>query len=276
MNTGRVYLVGAGPGDPDLITLKGLRLLREADVVIYDRLIPPELLWEARPHAELIDAGKQPSKHRLSQESINQTIVDRALKGKTVLRLKGGDPLVFGRGGEEALACFKYGIAFEIVPGISSAYAAPAYAGIPLTHRHLSSSFTVITGHEDPQKPESSINYGALAKIGGTIVILMGVKRLARITQSLIAQGLAAETPAATIEWGTVQNQRTLIGTVSTIADICRDQQIQPPAITVIGEVVRLREQGVQWFDLLRADLVALNDAPEVPVQMTEISSLIQ
>ena len=255
MNIGKVYLVGAGPGDPDLITRKGLRLLQEADVVIYDRLIPPELLWEARPDAELIDAGKQPTKHRLSQEAINETMIERALQGNTVVRLKGGDPLVFGRGSEEALACRKVGICFEIVPGISSAYAVPAYAGIPLTHRHLSSCFTVITGHEDPEKPGSSINYEALAKMGGTIVILMGVKRLARITQALIDHGLDGESPAATIEWGTLRHQRTVIGTLSTIADIACEQHIQPPAITVIGEVVRLRAQGVKWFDLLPADL---------------------
>ena len=257
MKLGKVYLVGAGPGDPDLMTRKGLRLLGEADVVIYDRLIPPELLWEARPDAELIDAGKQPTKHRLSQESINRIIVDRAMKGKSVLRLKGGDPLVFGRGSEEALVCHKYGINFEIVPGISSAHAVPAYAGIPLTHRHLSSCFTVITGHEDPQKPESSIDYQALANIGGTIVILMGVKRLTPITRTLIGHGLDDRTPAAIIEWGTLPRQRTMIGTLSTIADLARDGHFQPPAITVIGEVVRLRERGLQWFDLLPADLVA-------------------
>ncbi|MCY4070623.1 MAG: uroporphyrinogen-III C-methyltransferase [Chloroflexi bacterium] len=257
MKLGKVYLVGAGPGDPDLITRKALRLLGEADVVIYDRLIPPELLWETRPDAELIDAGKQPTKHRLSQESINQVIVDRAMKGKSVLRLKGGDPLIFGRGSEEALACHKYGIHFEIVPGISSAHAVPAYAGIPLTHRHLSSCFTVITGHEDPQKPESSIDYQALANIGGTIVILMGVKHLRRITRTLIAGGLDKRTPAAIIEWGTMPRQRSLIGTLSTVADIASEHQFQPPAVTVIGEVVRLRERGLQWFDLLPADLVA-------------------
>ena len=266
MNIGKVYLVGAGPGDPDLITRKGLRLLQEADVVIYDRLIPSELLWEARPDAELIDAGKQPTKHRLSQEAINETMIERALQGNTVVRLKGGDPLVFGRGSEEALACHKVGICFEIVPGISSAYAVPAYAGIPLTHRHLSSCFTVITGHEDPEKPGSSINYKALAMIGGTIVILMGVKRLARITQALIDHGLDGESPAATIEWGTLRHQRTVIGTLSTIADIACEQHIQPPAITVIGEVVRLRAQGVQWFDLLPADLAVPTQASDAIV----------
>jgi len=256
MSIGKVYLIGAGPGDPDLITRKGLRHIQTADVLIYDRLSPVELLDEARPDAELIDAGKKPKKHRLSQDDINTTIIDRALKGNKVVRLKGGDPLVFGRGSEEALACHEYGIYFEIVPGISSSYAVPAYAGIPLTHRNVSSSFTVITGHEDPTKPETSINYEALAKIGGTIVILMGVKRLPNITEQLIAHGLDPQTPTATIEWGTIQHQRTFVGTVETIADIARDNHVQPPAITVIGDVVTLREEGVQWYDLLPADVV--------------------
>lgn len=256
MNIGKVYLIGAGPGDPDLITCKGLRYIQSADVIIYDRLIPIELLDEARPDAELIDAGKKPQKHRLSQALINETIISHALAGKTVVRLKGGDPLVFGRGSEEALACRQYDIYFEIVPGISSSYAVPAYAGIPLTHRNVSSSFTVITGHEDPNKADTSINYEVLAKIGGTLVILMGVKSLPSITQQLTAHGLHPETAAAIIEWGTSQHQRTYVGTVGTIADIAKDNHIQPPAITVIGDVVNLREEGVQWFDLLPADIV--------------------
>ena len=257
MSIGKVYLVGAGPGDPDLITRKGLRLLRSADVVIHDRLIPPQLLDETRSDAELIDAGKQPTKHRLSQAEINATLLDRALKGNIVVRLKGGDPLLFGRGGEEALACREHGITFEIVPGVSSAFAAPAYAGIPLTHRHVSSSVTVITGHEDPTKSESSINYQALAKLGGTIVILMGVKRLPEITAKLAQNGLDDNTPAATIEWGTTRRQRSFVGTLATIAEIARENHVQPPAITVLGDVVRLREGGMQWFDLLPADALA-------------------
>lgn len=256
MSIGKVYLIGAGPGDPDLITRKGLRHIQTADVLIYDRLIPIELLDEAREDVILIDAGKKPQKHRLSQDVINDTIIAYALKGNKVVRLKGGDPLVFGRGSEEALACHNYGIYFEIVPGISSSYAVPAYAGIPLTHRHVSSSFTVITGHEDPTKPDTSINYEALATIGGTIVILMGVKNLPNITAQLTAHGLASQTPAAIIEWGTIQHQRTYVGTVETIASIAHEHHIQSPAITVIGEVVNLREAGVQWFDLLPADVV--------------------
>ena len=260
MSIGKVYLIGAGPGDPDLITRKGLRHIQTADVIIYDRLIPIELLDEAQPSAEIIDAGKKPQKHRLSQDEITATLIDRALKGNKVVRLKGGDPLVFGRGSEEALACHNYGIYFEIVPGISSSYAVPAYAGIPLTHRHVSSSFTVITGHEDPTKPETSINYEALAHIGGTIVILMGVKRLPEITEQLITHGLNSQTPSATIEWGTIQHQRTFVGTVGTIAGIAQENHVQPPAITVIGDVVKLREEGVQWFDLLPADVVIPNN----------------
>ena len=258
MRNGIVYLVGAGPGDPDLISVKGLRLLRRADVVVYDRLIPCELLSETQPETELIDAGKQPTRHRLAQADINAILIDRARAGNTVLRLKGGDPLIFGRGGEEALACREQGIRFEIVPGISSAFAVPAYAGIPLTHRHVSSSFTVITGHEDPAKPESSVNYKALANLGGTIVIMMGVNRLGDITRQLLSHGMAGEIPAAIIEWGATPRQRTRVGSLDTIAGIALEADIQPPAITVVGAVVGLRGAGVAWFDLLPDGLAAL------------------
>ena len=256
MKTGTVYLVGAGPGDPDLITRKGARLLQSADVVVYDRLIPHELLEETKPGAELINAGKQPTRHRLAQADINVLLIDRALKGRDVVRLKGGDPFVFGRGGEEALACRGFGVPFEIVPGVSSAIAVPAYAGIPLTQRQVSSAFTVIAGHEDPTKAGSSVNYAAVANLGGTIVILMGVKRLPAITQQLIAQGLDASTPAAVIEWGATAQQRTCIGAVERIAAIARQMDIMPPAIAVIGEVVNQREAGLAWFDLLPAEAI--------------------
>ncbi|MEO1165378.1 MAG: uroporphyrinogen-III C-methyltransferase [Chloroflexota bacterium] len=246
MTIGNVYLVGAGPGDPDLITRKGLRLIQQADIIIYDRLIPHELLGEARAGAELINAGKAPTKHRLNQDEINATIVRKALQGKQVVRLKGGDPLVFGRGSEEALVCYEQGIPFEIIPGISSSYAAPAYAGIPLTHREISRSFTVITGHTP-----DDINYEALANVGGTLVVLMGVKSLPVLVQRLIAAGLDPDTPAASIEWGATQQQSVLEARIADLPQHAIEANLQAPATTVIGEVVRLRAQGVQWFDLL-------------------------
>lgn len=245
MNMGKVYLVGAGPGDPDLITRKGLRLIQEADVIVHDRLIPLELLDEARPEAELIDAGKKPTKHRISQDEINEVVVAHALLGKSVVRLKGGDPFVFGRGSEEAIYCWNAGVPVEIVPGISSSYAVPAYAGVPLTHRDVSRSFTVITGHT-----ADDIEYEALAQLGGTIVILMGVSTLPEILWRLCEAGLYADTPALSIEWGTTPQQRVVEGTVRTLPDLALEANIQPPAITVVGEVVRLRGEGVRWFDL--------------------------
>ncbi|MAS34088.1 MAG: uroporphyrinogen-III C-methyltransferase [Anaerolineaceae bacterium] len=251
MNIGTVYLVGAGPGDPDLITRKGLRLIQTADVIVFDRLIPLDLMDEARSDAECINAGKAPTKHRLDQESINEVIVNRALVGKTVVRLKGGDPFVFGRGSEEALACRQAGVPFEVVPGVSSSYAVPAYAGIPLTHRHLSSGFTVITGHEDPTKPETSINYDAVAQMGGTIIIMMGVNKLPQILERLVQAGLPQDRPAAIIEWGSTPFQRVVEGTAQTLSDLAREHEIKSPATVVIGEVVQLRSQGVQWFDLV-------------------------
>jgi uroporphyrin-III C-methyltransferase len=246
--TGKVYLIGAGPGDPDLLTVKGLRLLQAADVVIYDRLIPAALLDEARFDAELIDAGKAPTKHRLSQESINTVIVNRALSGYDVVRLKGGDPFVFGRGGEEALACAAAGIAFEIVPGVSSAFAVPAYAGIPVTHRHVSSAFTVITGHEDPSKPDSSIDYAVLAHLTGTLVILMGVRQLPEISARLIEHGMDPQLPAACVEWGATPQQRVIEGTLATLPDLAAAAEIRPPATIIVGEVVRLRQAGINWY----------------------------
>jgi len=249
-NVGKVFLVGAGPGDPDLITVKAQRLIRQADVILYDRLIPIELLEEAREDAELINVGKQPTKHRYSQDEINRLIVQYAKAGKWVVRLKGGDPFIFGRGGEEALVCHAENIPFDIIPGISSALAVPAYAGIPLTHRNVSSGFTVITGHEDPKKPETSLNYQALVDSGLTLVILMGVKQLPRIIEELVDAGLDTSTPAAIIENGTLYYQCVVAGTVHTLVDLAQQHAIQSPAITVIGDVAALRDQGVRWFDV--------------------------
>lgn len=245
--TGKVYLVGAGPGDPGLITVKGLKLLQQAEVVLYDRLIPMELLAETKNGAECVDVGKLPQKSRLSQDEINRLLIEYAQQGKMVVRLKGGDPFVFGRGGEEALACYAAGIPFEVVPGVSSAIAVPAYAGVPVTHRHVTSAFTVFTGHEDPTKPESSIDYRALAAAArlGTLVLLMGVSHLPEITTRLLAEGIAPETPAICIEWGTTPKQRIVEGTLATLAALVAQANIQAPALTVIGDVVGLRAAGL-------------------------------
>jgi uroporphyrin-III C-methyltransferase len=243
---GKVYLVGAGPGDPELITVKGLKALQQADVVIYDRLAPSALLSFARPAAELIDAGKQPQQHRLDQAHINALLIEKAQAGKIVVRLKGGDPFVFGRGGEEALACYAAQVPFEVIPGISSAIAVPAYAGVPVTQRGITAAFTVISAHEDPESDANRLNYAALAQVGGTLVILMGVKHLPALTEKLLDAGLAAATPALGIEWGTTPQQRTVSATLATIAHAAAD--LQPPTITVIGQVVTLRELGLDWF----------------------------
>ena len=200
---GHVYLVGAGPGDPDLITMKGLECIRTADVVVYDYLASPILLKHAGENTELIYVGKKGGDHTLSQDGINALIVDKALSGKIVTRLKGGDPFVFGRGGEEAEALIEAGISFEIVPGVTSAVAAPAYAGIPLTHRRHTSAVAFVTGHEDPEKTESSIEWSSLAKGIGTLVFFMGVKNLPNITDQLLKHGKPADTPVALVRWGT-------------------------------------------------------------------------
>jgi uroporphyrin-III C-methyltransferase len=241
MSAARVFIVGAGPGDPDLITVKGLACLRRADVVLYDRLAPHELLAEARPGAELIDVGKEPQRHRRSQDEINALLVARARAGLTVVRLKGGDPFVFGRGGEECQALAAAGLAFEVVPGVSSAIAVPAYAGIPLTQRGVSTAFTVLTGHT---MDDDGFDWSALPT-AGTLVLLMGVRHLPEITRQLIALGRAPETPAAVIQQGTTAEQQVVVGTLADIAE--RASGLASPATTVIGEVVALREQ-IAWF----------------------------
>ena len=245
---GMVYLVGAGPGDVGLLTLRGTELLRRADVVVYDALINPELLRLAPASAERIYGGKRSKQHRLRQGDLNDLLIAKAKEGRIVVRLKGGDPCTFGRGGEEAQQLAAAGVAFEIVPGVSSVAAVPNYAGIPLTHREHCSSFTVITGHEDPDKEESGIDWEQLARTPGTKVVLMGLKRIRQIANKLMACGLAATTPVAMIRWGTTPRQQTLVGALATIADLVEQTRFGPPAVTVIGEVVKLRST-LNWFE---------------------------
>ena len=248
---GRVYLIGAGPGDPGLLTVKGQTILREADAIVYDYLVNSQLLKAARPDCELIYVGKKAGHHTIGQTAINALLVELALAGKTVARLKGGDPFVFGRGGEEAQTLKEAGIRYEIVPGISSAIAVAAYAGIPVTHRDFTSSFTVITGHEDPKRDTdySRLDWSALARVGGTLVFLMGVGRLTEISHKLVESGLPIETPVAVVEWGTTPQQKTVSGTLADIAEIAAQSKVKPPAITIIGQVASLRPI-LQWFDL--------------------------
>ena len=245
---GTVYLVGAGPGDPGLLTLRGAELLRRADVVVYDVLVNPELLRLAPPTAELISRGRRSSGHALSQEELNKLLVTKAGEGKCVVRLKGGDPYIFGRGGEEAEELAEAGIPFEVVPGVSSVVAAANYAGIPLTHRDYCSTFTVLTGHEDPNQPGADLDFSEIARIPGTKVILMGLNRLRELTETLAARGLAPETPVAVIERGTTGSQRSIEGTLANIAALAAETHIAAPAITIIGDVVRLRAR-LNWFE---------------------------
>ncbi|MBE2220052.1 MAG: uroporphyrinogen-III C-methyltransferase [Anaerolineae bacterium] len=244
METGKVILVGAGPGDPELITIKGVKSLQQADVVVYDRLANPDLLDLAPPWAEFIYVGKEPKRHRLNQDDINLLLVQKAQEGKIVVRLKGGDPFVFGRGGEECLVLAHAGIPFEIVPGVSSALAAPAYAGIPVTQRHMATSFTVVTGHTADADDPFGADWSDLPR-KGTLVILMGVSHLPQIIDQLIRDGRSADTPAAVIHWATTHEQIVVQGTLTTITE--KAQGVLPPAITVIGDVVSLREQ-IDWF----------------------------
>jgi uroporphyrinogen III methyltransferase/synthase len=246
---GKVYLIGAGPGDPGLVTLKGARCLREADVIVYDYLANPRLLSYAKPGAELIYAGKRGGEPEVtSQEEIDRLLVERARAGRVVARLKGGDPFIFGRGGEEAEELARAGIPFEVVPGVTSAVAVPAYAGIPLTHRDYASAVAFLTGHEDPAKGETAIAWDRIATGIGTLVFLMGVGNLPGIVAQLIRHGQPAETPAAVIQWGTKPEQRTVTGTLGTIVSLAEARAVGPPAVLVVGEVVRLRER-LQWFE---------------------------
>lgn len=244
----KVYLVGAGPGDPGLITVKGRECIQSADVIIYDYLASPALLKYARKSAELIYVGKKGGDHTLSQDQINALIVEKAKTGVTVTRLKGGDPFIFGRGGEEAEVLFEAGLPFEIVPGVTSAIAAPAYAGIPLTHRKLTSTLAFVTGHEDPQKEATSINWKALATGIGTLVFFMGVKNLPQITRQLMDHGKPPDTPAALVRWGTTPSQVTVSGTLETIVEKVQSAGLKAPALIVVGDVVNLRPT-LKWFE---------------------------
>ena len=245
---GTVYLVGAGPGDAGLFTRRGAELLARADVVVYDALVNPDLLRLAPKSAEFIYGGKRAAAHAIPQEELNQLLVSKAKEGKTVVRLKGGDPYIFGRGGEEAEELAAAKVPFEVVPGVSSFVAAPNYAGIPVTHRDHCSSFTVLTGHEDPTKDESSIDWAQLAKSTGTKVVLMGVERIRRIAEQLIAHGMAAETPVALVRWGTTGRQQSIEGTLANIADVVDKAKFAAPAVTIIGGVVKLRGK-LNWFE---------------------------
>lgn len=243
----KVYLVGAGPGDSGLLTLRGAELLARADVVVTDRLVSPEVLQLASPRAEHIDVGKRPGCHGLTQSEINQRLVRLAREGRCVVRLKGGDPFVFGRGGEEADALAEAGIAYEIVPGVTSGIAGPAYAGIPVTHRGLSSAVVLVTGHEDPAKAESDLDYDALARIG-TVVVYMGVGRLAELARQMIEAGRSPDTPAAVIERATTPRQRTVRAPLGNLASAAERSGVAPPAIVVIGQTVAL-EGRLAWCD---------------------------
>jgi len=245
---GKVYLVGAGPGDPGLLTIKGRECLSRADIIIYDYLANHIFLEYAKDGAELIYVGKKAGCHTISQEEISSLIVDRARKGSIVVRLKGGDPFIFGRGGEEAQELAEAGVDFEVVPGVTSAIAVPAYAGIPLTHRDHTSTVAFITGHEDPTKDGSDIAWDRLATAAGTLVFLMGVGNLPRIAESLMKYGRSPETPVAVIRRGTIPEQRTLVGKLEHIAQLAKEKDIKPPAIIVVGDVVSLRET-LDWFE---------------------------
>lgn len=248
MNKGIVYLIGAGPGDPGLITVKGKALIERADVVVYDYLANPKLLEYARQDAEIIYVGKMGGKHTMSQDEINALLVDRCKKGKTIARLKGGDPFIFGRGGEEAEDIVRAGLKYEVVPGVTAASAASAYAGIPLTHRSYTSSVSFITGHEDPTKDESSLNWEKIGSGAGTLVFFMGIKNLPNIAANLMKNGKPKETPVAVIRWGSTPEQKTVVGTLETIVEKIKKEGIKPPALTIVGDVVKLKPV-LDWYE---------------------------
>ena len=273
---GTVYLVGAGPGDLGLVTLRAKECIENADVIVYDHLANPEMLSWAREDTEIVYAGKEAGKPQLSQQEINRLLIEKAREAKQVVRLKGGDPFVFGRGAEEAQTIVDAGIPFEIVPGITSAIAGPAYAGIPLTHRAHNSHVTFFTGHEDPAKPESTIDYGALAKIGGTQVMLMGVERLGAVTSEMLKQGVRSDLPVALVRSATTGRQETLTGTLADIAQKAVANNFKAPAVAVFGEVVALRD-GLNWYEkrpLLGKKIVVTRTRKQASVLSNKLRAL--
>ena len=268
---GKVYLVGAGPGDPKLLTVRGVECLEQADVVLYDYLANPALLAHAPDEAERVYVGRRGKGKYPAQEEINRVLIERAREGKTVVRLKGGDPFVFGRGGEEAEALASAGIDFEVVPGVTAAIAAPAYAGIPVTHRTLASTVTFVTGHEDPDKPSTGVEWPRLATSRGTLVFLMGMKNLSAIVDNLTAEGRSPTTPTAVIRWGTRASQQTVVGTLADIVGKAEAAKLEPPTVIVVGDVVRLRPQ-LNWFELrpLFGKRVLMTRAKEQAAELAE------
>ncbi len=247
MNNGRVILVGAGPGDPGLMTVRALQVIAQADVILYDKLIPPTALAGARPDALLLDVGKIGGGEQVPQEETHRLLLTHAQEGKLVARVKGGDPFVFGRGGEEAQLCREHGIAFEVVPGVTAGIAGPAYAGIPVTQRNMAAAVAFVTGHENPDKPETQIDWPALARFPGTLVFYMGVRALPRIAQQLMLGGRAADEPVAIVERGTLPDQRTVHGTLATIAELAEAAAVKPPSVTIVGPVAALGEE-LAWL----------------------------
>jgi uroporphyrinogen III methyltransferase / synthase len=246
--TGTVYLVGAGPGDPGLLTVRAVELIAAADVVLYDRLIPPEALAHARADAEVVYVGKEGEGPQFPQDDTHALLLEHARAGRTVVRLKGGDPFVFGRGGEEALVLAEAGVPFEVVQGVTAGVAAPAYAGIPVTHRETASGVAFVTGHEDPAKPGSAIDWPSLARFPGTLVFYMGVRTLPRIAERLVAEGRSPDEPVAVVERGTLPGQRTLLATLGDVAARAAEEKLRAPAITLVGAVARLRED-LAWLE---------------------------
>src|SRR5436189_1399693 len=273
---GKVYLVGAGPGDLGLVTLRAKEYIQNADVIVYDHLVNPETLGWARDDAEIIYVGKTPGESQISQNEINALLSEKAREGKQVVRLKGGDPFVFGRGAEEAQVIADAGIPFEIVPGITSSIAGPAYAGIPITHRAHNSHVTFFTGHEDPAKTESAIDYAALAKLGGTQVMLMGVERLGSITSEMLKHGVRGDLPVALVRWATTGQQETLTGTLSDIAQKAATNSFAAPAVAIFGEVVALRDK-LNWYEkrpLFGKTIVVTRTRKQASVLSSKLRSL--